>query len=106
MKFPQKIEFLQESLKLNDKQFASKYHIKLSLLKRWKTGEEKPNKDTVSSICKDFNLDVVDFLDEKSTLAEPLKGEHPCATVARADSSNVIYEDFAREDNSRYEEKD
>lgn len=105
MKFREKILFLQESLKLNDKKFAAKYHIKLNSLKAWKNGEKPEIKD-IEGICKDYNLDPKDFLCDESTLAEPKKGEHLCATIAREDKANIIYEDFAREDNSRYEEKD
>lgn len=106
MNFSQKIIYIQESLKQNDKEFASKYKIKLATLRNWKSGKVVPTENEIKLICKDYNLDVNDFLNDKSTLNDPKKGEHLCATVVRADSSNVIYEDFAREDNSRYEEKD
>lgn len=105
MKFPKKIEFLQESLKLNDKQFAVKYKIRLSTLKSWKKGLKPELKDVIE-ICKDYHLDPKDFVSDQSTLINPKGNEHLCATIPREDKSNTIYEDFAREDNSRYEEKD
>lgn len=106
MKFSEKISFLEDSLKLNDKEFSNRYKIKLAILKKWKNNELSPTEKEVINICNDFKLDAKDFLSNESTLKEPVGKEHPCAMLTSSDRSNVIYEDFAREDNSRYEEKD
>jgi len=107
MKFLEKIAFIEEKLNFNDLAFCARYKIKLGSLKKWRNGQASPTPKDVKFICKDFNLDVNDFLDDSSTLLDNvLEGEHPCATKPLPDRDNVIYEDFVREDNSRYEEKD
>lgn len=101
-----KISFLKESLKLNDRQFAKRYKINFATFKKWQTGEVKPLLAEILPICKEFKLDPNDFLNDSSTLGNPETNEHPCAMIQEDDRNNVIYEDFSREDNSRYEEKD
>ncbi len=76
-------------------------------MKKLMDGRFQPQLRNVVEICKEFKLDPNDFLDNTSTIAKEVKeGEHPCKFVKPADRDQVIYEDFAREDNSRYEEKD
>ena len=107
MKFLEKIAFIQNSLHLTDGAFCARYKVKLGLLKKWRNGQLKPTPKDVKTICKEFNLDVTDFLDDFSTLSKVVKsGEHPCATKPVEEKPNTVYEDYVREDNSRYEEKD
>ena len=107
MNFQEKVAFIQKSLLLTDGAFCTRYKVKLSLLKKWRAGQIKPTSKDVKTVCKEFNLDVTDFLDDSSTLSKNVKqGEHPCATKPVVERANVVYEDYAREDNSRYEEKD
>ena len=107
MKFLEKVAFIQKKLNLSDLAFCARYKIKLGLLKKWRSGQIEPTLKDVRTICKEFNLDAADFLNDSSTLAEQVKeGEHPCATKPIVEKGNVIYEDYVREDNSRYEEKD
>ncbi len=76
-------------------------------MKKLMDGRFKPQLRNVQEICKEFQLDPNDFLDDTSTISKEVKeGEHKCKFVQVDDSNHVIYEDFAREDNSRYEEKD
>ena len=66
-----------------------------------------PTEGDIKWVCNYFNLDATDFLDDSSTLSKKVeKGEHPCKTKPVEEKPNTVYEDFAREDNSRYEEKD
>jgi len=107
MVFLEKIAFIQKSLHLNDYAFCTHYRIKISYLKKWKKGLLKPTVDDVKWVCNYFHLDAEDFLDDSSTLSKKvIDGEHPCKTKPLEEKANVIYEDYAREDNSRYEEKD
>lgn len=107
MKLADKLLFLQRSLNLSESAFASRYKIKIGLLKKWMDGSFMPSLEDIKPICEEFNLNEEDFLNEKSTLLKEIKdGEHPCKTNPIKDRSNVIYEDYVREDNSRYEEKD
>jgi len=107
MVFLEKIAFLENKLHFNDGAFCARYKIKLGLLKKWKSGQASPTAKDIRFICKDFNLDATDFLDDSSTLSKDIKeNEHPCATKPKVEKPNEIYEDFVREDNSRYEEKD
>ena len=107
MKFLEKVEFIQKSLHLTDGAFCARYKIKLGLLKKWRLNQIKPTLKDVKTICKEFNLEPTDFLNDTSTLSRTIKdGEHSCATKPIIESGNVVYEDYVREDNSRYEEKD
>ena len=107
MKFLEKIAFIEEKLHLNDYAFCTRFRIKISVLKKWRKAQLSPTVDDVKWVCNYFNLDANDFLSDSSTLSKEVKeGEHPCASKPVVDRSDVIYEDYAREDNSRYEEKD
>ena len=107
MKFLEKVTFIQNSLHLTDGAFCARYKIKLGLLKKWRNGQLSPTLKDVKTICKEFNLDVTDFLDDSSTISKVVKeGEHPCLVKPVEEKPNSIYEDYVREDNSRYEEKD
>lgn len=107
MKFFEKLAFIEEKLRLNDFAFCSRFRIKISVFKKWKKGLLTPTTEDIKWVCDYFNLDANDFLDDSSTLAKEIKvGEHPCKAKPPHEKENVIYEDYAREDNSRYEEKD
>ena len=107
MKFLEKVTFIQNKLHLNDYAFCTRFRIKISYLKKWRKGLLTPTINDVKWVCNYFNLDVNDFLNDESTLAKEVKdGEHPCATKPHVEKKNEVYEDYAREDNSRYEEKD
>ena len=107
MVFLEKVSFIQNSLHLNDYAFCTRFRIRISNLKKWRKGVLTPTLEDVKWVCKYFNLDENDFLDDTSTLSKKvLEGEHPCLTKPIEERPHEIYEDFAREDNSRYEEKD
>ena len=107
MKFSEKIAFIEENLHFNDYAFCTRFRIKISNLKKWRKQIITPTASDIKWVCNYFNLDATDFLDDSSTLSKKLKeGEHPCAAKPVLERENVIYEDYAREDNSRYEEKD
>ena len=107
MKFIEKIAFIQNNLHLNDYAFCTRFRIKISYLKKWRKGLLSPQVEDIKWLCKYFNLDAKDFLDDSSTLSKTAnEGEHPCATGPIEETPNTVYEDIAREDNSRYEEKD
>ena len=107
MKFLEKVAFIEKSLHLNDYAFCTRYRIKISNLKKWRKGLLKPTAEDVYWVCNYFHLDANDFLDDNSTLSKKInEGEHPCLTKPVDEKPNTIYEDFVREDNSRYEEKD
>jgi len=107
MVFLEKVSFIQKSLHQNDYAFCTRFRIKISFLKKWKKGLLTPTEADIKWVCNYFNLDPKDFLDDTSTLSKNiLKGEHPCATKPIIERAHEIYEDYAREDNSRYEEKD
>ena len=107
MVFLEKISFIQNKLHLNDYAFCTRFRIKISYLKKWRKGLLKPSSEDVKWVCNHFHLDANDFLDDTSTLSEKVnKGEHPCKTKPVEEKPNTIYEDYVREDNSRYEEKD
>ena len=107
MKFLEKIAFIEENLRLNDYAFCTRFRIKISLLKKWRRGQQVPTEQDVKWVCDYFNLDAKDFLNDSSTLLKEIKeGEHPCIAKPCIESDKVVYEDYGREDNARYEEKD
>ncbi len=107
MNFLEKIAFIEENLQLNDYTFCTRFRIKISVLKKWRRQQLAPTVEDIKWVCNYFNVDANDFLNDSSTLSKKVKeGEHPCASKPVVEKENVIYEDYGREDNSRYEEKD
>ena len=107
MEFLEKIAFIENNLHLNDYAFCTRFRIKISNLKKWRKELLKPTSEDVKWVCNYFNLDADDFLDDSSTLSKKVnEGEHPCKIKPVVEKPNTIYEEYAREDNSRYEEKD
>ena len=107
MKFLEKVAFIEENLRLNDYAFCTRFRIKISVLKKWRKGLLSPSIKDVQWICNYFNLDANDFLNDSSTLAKTAKeGEHLCARKPFVEKPGTVYEEYEREDNSRYEEKD
>ena len=107
MVFLEKVSFIQNSLHLNDYAFCTRFRIKISYLKKWRKGLLTPTTNDVKWVCNYFNLDETDFLDDSSTLSKKVEsGEHPCKIKPVVEKPNTIYEEYVREDNSRYEEKD
>ena len=53
-------------------------------------------------ICLSVNASEIKNLPYKNIK----ENEHPCKLKEVEEKPNVIYEDYVREDNSRYEEKD
>lgn len=103
----EKLEFLAKSYGLTEHKFLQKYHAHYGLMKRIRGGYE-PQASDLKKLCRILDFDVTDFLDNSSSVSDKLKeGEHfvKKATPIKV-TGDVIYEDFPREDNSRYEEKD
>lgn len=109
MKPIEKVLFLQKSYNLNDRAFCSRFRIKYGMLKRWKNQGVKPDAKYLFYLCCELELDVNDFMSDDSTLVKDgmKPNEHMCAVHKKAKQvESEILEDFPREDNSRYEEKD
>ena len=109
MKPIEKVLFLQKSYNLNDRSFCSRFRIKYGLFKRWKDGSVEPESKHLFYLCCELELDVNDFMSNTSTLSkENMKeNEHLCAVHKKNKNiDSEVLEDFPREDNSRYEEKD
>lgn len=109
MKPLEKVLFLQKSYNLNDRAFCSRFRIKYGMLKKWKEQKVEPEQKYLFYLCCELELDVDDFMSNNSTLskANMKSDEHLCAVHKKnkvVDSE--VLEDFPREDNSRYEEKD
>lgn len=105
----EKVIFLQKSYNLNDRSFCSRFRIKYGLLKKWKNKSLEPEAKYLFYLCCELELDINDFMSNDSTLSkENMKeNEHICKAHKKAKQvDSEILEDFPREDNSRYEEKD
>ena len=103
----EKLEYLVKSYGLSEHKFLQKYHAHYGLMKKLRSGYKAEAKD-VKKLCKILDFDVADFLDESSSVSSKLKeGEH---FVKKASPTSIpldaVLEDYPREDNSRYEEKD
>lgn len=108
MKVLDKLIYLQKSVNLNDHQFCLRYKIRLNSFKLWKLFKKQPNQKDIAYLVNSFNLDLDDFMNENSTLLNKCEPhEHSCKVrTSNIEDKNLIYEDFAREENGRYEEKD
>lgn len=107
MTIVEKIDYLIKELGISEKKFCKDYKINPQLLWQWRASLIQPSAKDVMELCKFYKLDPMDFADPKSSISnDKLKdGEHHCAIIStRVD--NGIYEDFPRESNERYEEKD
>ena len=104
----EKIDYLLKRLDLTEKQFSIRYRIRKHTIEKWRKGEALPKRENVEYLCKCFNLSVGDFLDDDSSLK--LDGcfadEHKILGQIDQQQDCDFSEDYPREDNSRYEEKD
>lgn len=107
MTLSNKLDFIQKRSGFNDKKFCKVYGISLPLFWQIKKCLARPEKSELATLCKKFNLDLDDFMDDSSTVrviqVEP--GEHICK-LDNVQEDSQIYEDFPLESNDRYEEKD
>jgi len=103
----QKIDYLINELRVSSKKFCKDYGIQPQLLWQWRKNLIIPTEKDILRLCTIYKLDPVDFLDPKSSISngELKPGEHHCAVISTT-VDNGVYEDFPREDNGRYEEKD
>ena len=103
----EKLEFLAKSFGLTEHKFLQKYHAHYGLMKRIRGGYQ-PVESDIKKLCHILDFDIKDFLDDKSSVSDKLKeGEHFIKKASSIDYSKpLIYEDYPREDNARYEEKD
>lgn len=103
----EKIDYLINELRISKRKFCKDYGISPQLLNQWRSNITKPQAQDVDHLCTIFKLDPFDFIDPMSTISngEIKDGEHHCQVVSTT-VDNGVYEDFPREDNGRYEEKD
>lgn len=99
----EKIEFILKTLKWSEKRFTKKFYLKPNSLENWRSKTTKPNENDVRNICKYFHLNVNDFLNDERIIF--LKNSDKFCNFSM-DDENTVSEDYPREDNSRYEEKD
>lgn len=105
----EKIDYLEKALDLSEMKFAKKYKISFFLLKKWRNGQALPKKENLAYLCEQFGLSLGDFMDDNSSISYESKyaDEHACiGKVNQNKPVSLIYEDYPREDNSRYEEVD
>lgn len=103
----EKVDFIQKRSGFNDKKFCKAYGISLPILWQIRKDLYQPDKNDFVKLCKAYNLDLDDFMDEKSSVSimNVKEGEHVCK-LANVQEDSDIYEDFPCESNDRYEEKD
>lgn len=104
MKLLDKILRLQKATSLNDNDFCDRYNINLSSFNKWKNEQSEIKKDDLSCLTDAFNLDLDDFINDNSTLDNSTLNEHLCKVKNK--DEGLINEDFPKEGNPRYEERD
>lgn len=105
----EKIDYLEKTLDLSERKFAKKYHVSKLLLKKWRKGQASPKGDELAYLCEQFGLSLSDFMDDNSSISysDKYANEHECVgKVGQSTPVSLIYEDYPREDNARYEEVD
>ena len=105
----EKIDQLEKALDVNDRKFAKDFHIPFLLLKKWRSGKVRPKANELAYLCEQFGLSLTDFMDDNSSISRDQKyaNEHDCiARISSEKPVSIIYEDYPREDNGRYEETD
>ena len=107
MTLSEKLDFIQKRSGFSDKKFCKVYGLSLPIFWQIKKGLAKPEKSELAFLCKKFNLDLDDFMDDSSSVrvVHLQPGEHTCR-LANVQEDSDIYEDFPLESNDRYEEKD
>ena len=107
MTLQEKLNFIQCRNALNDRKFCHKYRIKPQVLWQIRHNLYEPQPNDFRLLCEDYNLDVMDFIDPTSTIrnSKVQPGEHVCK-LAKINENSDNYEDFPKESNDRYEEKD
>ncbi len=103
----EKIDFIQKRTGFSDKKFCKSCGLSLPVLWQIRKNLYKPEKSELALLCKTFNLDLDDFMDDSSSvkILNLKPGEHTCK-LANIQEDSDIYEDFPWESNDRYEEKD
>ena len=99
----EKIDFIIKTLKWSEKRFTKKFYLKKDSLEKWRSKEVSPNEADVKNICKYFHLNTQDFLNEERIIF--LKNADKFCNFSM-NEEEAVPEDFPREDNFRYEEKD
>ena len=99
----EKIDFIIKTTKWSDRRFQKKFYLKKNSLEKWRNKEVEPMENDVRNICKYFHLEIKDFLDANKIIF--LKNTDKFCNFSLNDE-DVVFEDFPREDNARYEEKE
>lgn len=103
MKAIEKIDFIIKTTKWSKRRFTKKFYLAKDALDRWYAGDE-PDENDVKNICKYFRLSPQDFLNDNLNIF--LKSTDKFCVFSLDDNDISSPEDYPREDNARYEEKD
>lgn len=105
----QKVDYFIKKLGISEKEFAYLFRIRKNIIAKWRKGEAEPKPENVQYLCDQMGFSVTDFLDNSSTLDESMKFADEHMILGKYNDqkdSDAPSEDFPKEDNSRYEEKD
>lgn len=59
------IKEIRKKENLSQQKFAEKYGVTYQAVSKWENGKNIPDITIIKEICKDYNLDLNDFLDTK-----------------------------------------
>ena len=103
----EKVDYLINKLHLSEIEFSIKFRIRKSAIGKWRKGIAQPKVENIAYLCKVMKFQVQDFLNDSSTLDRNhiKEGEHMILAL-QDNNVNACDEDFPKENNMRYEERD
>ena len=102
MKASVKLAYIQRKLNLDDEKFSKKFSISLEDMALIRENKEV-NEHQIETLCEKLKLDKNLFLDEDSII---YCKRSTFSTKFFINPEDLMNEEFPREDNARYEEKD
>lgn len=112
MKTIDKIDYILASLSGKENAFLKRVNITKKQLESWRNYESEPTAKDVESLCRVLKLSPIHFLDEKISVCRTSELDSTHIIVGDnkhslpIDSTDYVPEDFQRQDDSRYEERD
>lgn len=119
MKVSTKLHYLRDNLELSRWEFALKFHIRYKNLVKWENDEAIPKEKDIKRLAKYFDFVPLYFLSENTSivkkktltpndfvLSKEVYEKEEQELKEAENCEQECLEDFPRESNERYEDKD
>lgn len=119
MELPEKLRYVRTDMKLSERKFRKRFGWSRYQLKSWEEKRARPSEAEIKSLTDYDGLNARDFLDDRTRIYkakeltpndvvvnDPAKKTRGEPVEEALSTSDVEEEDYGREDNFRYEEKD